>query len=224
MLSLSKIYKSYNKDILVLNNINLFIKKGELVFIVGMSGAGKTTLMKLITREEKPTEGKITLYDSSKKDYIDIEKIKPHIYRRKLGIIFQDYKLIETKNVYENIAYPLHVFGEQRKIIKQEVERIAQIVGIDYLLYKKTTELSGGERQRVGIARALVTKPEILLADEPTGNLDYKTSTDIMKLLSDINKQGTTVIMITHDTNVVKNQPGRIIQIHEGKVIQDLSK
>lgn len=224
MLTLENVSKSYTKNIPVLKNINLHIRKGEMVFIVGLSGAGKTTLMKLITREEKQSSGTIKVLNSSTGERLDIESIKPHIYRRNIGIVFQDYKLISTKNVYDNIAYPLQVFGESSKNIKTRVEEVVQTIGIEYLLYKYPNELSGGEKQRVGIARALVNKPQILLADEPTGNLDYKTTDDIMKLLSIINKKGTTVIMVTHDTNAVSMCHGRILQVHDGEIIQDILK
>lgn len=224
MLTLENVNKSYTKNIPVLKNINLHIKQGEMVFIVGLSGAGKTTLMKLITREEKQTSGTIKMLDTKTNSRIDIETIKPYVYRRQLGIVFQDYKLISTKNVFDNIAYPLQVFGEPAKVIKKRVEAVAQRVGIEYLLYKKPDELSGGEKQRVGIARALVNNPLILLADEPTGNLDYKTTEDIMRLLSSINQSGTTVIMVTHDTNAVSRCHGRILQVHDGEIIQDIIK
>lgn len=224
MLTLENVNKSYTKNVPVLKNINLHIKKGEMVFIVGLSGAGKTTLMKLITREEKQSSGTIKMLDTTTNTRIDIETIKPHVYRRQLGIVFQDYKLISTKNVFDNIAYPLQVFGEPSKVIKKRVEEVVQRIGIEYLLYKKPNELSGGEKQRVGIARALVNNPSILLADEPTGNLDYKTTEDIMRLLSAINQSGTTVIMVTHDTNAVSRCHGRILQVHDGEIIQDIIK
>lgn len=224
MLILENVNKFYTKNVPVLKNINLHIKQGEMVFIVGLSGAGKTTLMKLITREEKQSNGTIKMLDTSTNTRIDIETIKPHIYRRQLGIVFQDYKLISTKNVFENIAYPLQVFGESSTNIKKRVIEVAQRVGIEYLLYKNPDELSGGEKQRVGIARALVNNPSIILADEPTGNLDYKTTEDIMKLLANINKSGTTIIMVTHDTNAVSRCHGRILQVHDGEIIQDIIK
>lgn len=224
MLTLENVNKSYIKNIPVLKNINLHIKQGEMVFIVGLSGAGKTTLMKLITREEKQSSGTIKVLDSVTGERVNIENIKPHIYRRNIGIVFQDYKLISTKTVYDNIAYPLQVFGKSSKEIKKRVEEVVQTIGIEYLLYKYPDELSGGEKQRVGIARALISNPPILLADEPTGNLDYKTTDDIMKLLSLINKQGTTVIMVTHDTNAVSRCHGRILQVHNGEIIQDILK
>ena len=224
MLLLQNVNKSYTINVPVLKNINLHIKKGEMVFIVGLSGAGKTTLMQLITREEKQSSGIIKMYDSKTNELTDIETIKPHIYRRQIGIVFQDYKLISGKNVFDNIAYPLQVFGESSKVIKAEVEKVVQRVGIENLLYKYPNELSGGEKQRVGIARALINKPSILLADEPTGNLDYKTTEDIMRLLTSINKQGTTVIMVTHDTNAVSRSHGRILQVHDGEIIQDMVK
>lgn len=224
MLSLENVNKSYNKNIPVLKNINLNINQGEMVFIVGLSGAGKTTLMKLITREEKQTSGTIKIFNKEINQMVNIESIKPHIYRRQIGIVFQDYKLISTKNVFDNIAYPLHVFGENSKLIKKRVFDVAHIIGIEHLLYKYPNELSGGEKQRVGIARALINKPSILLADEPTGNLDYKTTDDIMKLLSAINRGGTTVIMVTHDTNAVSRCHGRVLQVHDGEIIQDIIK
>lgn len=224
MLIFESVSKSYTKNISVLKNINLRIEKGSMVFIVGLSGAGKTTLMKLITREEKQSGGKIKFLDAKRNSYTDIEMIKPHLYRRQIGIVFQDYKLISTKTVYDNIAYPLHVFGDYPRDIKRQVQEVAQTVGIESLLTKYPNELSGGEKQRVGIARALINKPSLLLADEPTGNLDYKTTDDIMRLFSRINKAGTTIIMVTHDTNAVNKCHGRILQVHDGEIIQDIVK
>lgn len=224
MLMLENITKSYDKENLVLRDINLNIKKGEMVFIVGLSGAGKTTLMKLITREEQPTTGNIFIYDKDLQQMANIENYKPHIYRRKLGIVFQDYKLIDTKTVFENIAYPLQVFGENTTKIKDRVKHITETVGIDYLINKYPSELSGGESQRVGIARALINNPSILLLDEPTGNLDYRTTADIMNILTEINRRGTTIIMVTHDTKAVESCSGRILQVHDGMIIKDIQR
>lgn len=224
MLTLENISKEYTKGIHVLRNINLHIESGDMVFVVGLSGAGKTTLVRLITREEKPTEGTVKILDTKKQRLINIEDYKPHIYRRKLGIVFQDDKLIENKSAFDNVAYPLYVLGENHRRINERVTEIMRMIGIDYLQDKLPSELSGGEKHRVGIARAIINRPSILLADEPTSNLDYKTSNDIMSLLSYINKTGTTIIMVTHDTNAVGNSAGRILQIHDGQIATDIRK
>lgn len=224
MLYLKNVVKRYNSDKTVLKDINLHIHQGEMVFVVGLSGAGKSTLMKLITREEKPTSGTIQIYDNAIGKLVNIDDIKPHQYRRNIGIVFQDVNLIEEKNVFENIAFPLQVLGVGKKEISKRVSEVLQMTGISNLRDKKPNELSGGEKQRVGIARALVNKPSMLIADEPTGNLDYKTTESIMHLLSHINKLGTTIIMVTHDINAVNNSTGRILQIHNGGIHNDVIK
>lgn len=223
MITLENITKKYN-DTTVLRDINLNIPQGDMVFIIGMSGAGKTTLMKLITREETPSSGKIYIKDSLSGKRTDITTYKPHVYRKKLGIVFQDYKLIERKTIFENIAYPLQVFGESKRDIKILVEKVTNMIGIDYLLDKYPNELSGGEMQRVGIARALVTSPSVILLDEPTGSLDPRTTNEIMNLLKRINSFGTTIIMVTHDINAINTSLGRIIRLHDGTIVQDIRK
>lgn len=224
MLYFDNVKKSYEKDKEVLKNINLHIAKGQMVFVIGLSGAGKSTLMKLITREIKPTSGNIRIWDKDKNAHVNIDTIKPYIYRRNIGIVFQDVNLIDEKDVFDNIAFPLQVLGEGRKKIAEKVNEVLSMTGIEHLKFKRPKELSGGEKQRVGIARALVNRPSILIADEPTGNLDYKTTESIMNLLSHINSLGTTVIMVTHDVNAVNNSKGRILQIHDGIIYNDVVK
>lgn len=224
MLYFRDVKKSYTKDKLVLKGINLHIRKGEMIFVIGLSGAGKSTLMKMITREEKPTSGTIQIFNEETHSLVNIDTIKPHIYRRKIGIVFQEVNLIEEKSVFDNIAFPLQVLGENKKTITQRVNEVLSMTGIEYLKNKMPSELSGGEKQRVGIARALINKPSLLIADEPTGNLDYKTTESIMNLLSHINKLGTTVIMVTHDINAVNNSTGRILQIYDGIIYNDVIK
>ena len=224
MLYFRDVKKSYTNDKLVLKGINLHIKKGEMVFVIGLSGAGKSTLMKMITREEKPTSGTIQILNEETNSLVNIDTIKPHIYRRKIGIVFQEVNLIEEKSVFDNIAFPLQVLGENKKIIAQRVNEVLSMTGIEHLKNKMPGELSGGEKQRVGIARALINKPSLIIADEPTGNLDYKTTESIMNLLSHINKLGTTVIMVTHDIIAVNNSTVIILQIYEGIIYNDVIK
>ncbi len=221
MIKFTKVEKQYSDGNMCLKDINLRIDNGEFVFLLGHSGAGKSSLLKLISREEKVTNGKIIV---NKENITNIKDRKIHNYRRKLGIVFQDYKLLQEKTVYENVELALRVVGEDPKNIKQKVMDVLEKVGIADKYNKYPDELSGGECQRVGIARAIVNKPSIIIADECTGNLDMDNSISIMKLLSDINKEGITVIMATHNLELVKEFPRRIVKIEDGKIIYDTKR
>lgn len=221
MIKLTKVEKQYSDGNMCLKDINLRIDNGEFVFLLGHSGAGKSSLLKLISREEKVTNGKIIV---NKENITNINDRKIHNYRRNLGIIFQDYKLLQEKTVYENVELALRVVGENPKNIKQKVMDVLEKVGISHKYNKYPNELSGGECQRVGIARAIVNKPSIIIADECTGNLDMDNSKSIMKLLSEINKDGVTVIMATHNLELVREFPRRIVKIEDGKIIYDTKR
>jgi len=224
MITFEKVTKIYpphkNKtETLVLDEVSFQVEKGEFVSVVGKSGAGKTTLIKLITREEEVTEGKI-LFDG-----VDISKIKNrHLYklRRRIGIIFQDYKLLCSKTVYENIAYALEVTGAPEEEIKRDVPEVLDIVGLTDQSEQFPEQLSGGEAQRVAIARALIHDPDLILADEPTGDLDPYHSKNIVNLLKKINKSGTTVLLATHDKEIVNHLSKRVVTLRNNKVISDV--
>ncbi|QJA08037.1 cell division ATP-binding protein FtsE [Romboutsia sp. CE17] len=213
-----KMYPDGNKT---LKNINLKIDKGEFVFLVGRSGAGKSTLLKLITREEKASKGSVSILGE---DITNIKVNKIHKYRRRLGIVFQDYKLLKDKTVYENVELAMRVVGANPKEIKTRVMEVLQKVGIYHKCNKYPDELSGGECQRVGIARAIVNKPSIIIADECTGNLDIENSRKIVDLLQSINEEGVTIVMATHDTEILKQYNKRIIAIDAGKIIKDTKR
>lgn len=221
MIKLTQVDKQYSDGNKCLDNINLKIDKGEFVFLVGHSGAGKSSLLKLITREEKITDGRIIV---NKENITNIKNRSLHKYRRNIGIVFQDYRLIKEKTVYENVELALRVVGENPKKIRTKVMEALERVGIAHKYKKYPDELSGGECQRVGIARALVNNPSIIIADECTGNLDMENSVSIMKLLSEINKRGITIIMATHNLELVKEFPRRIVKIEGGKIIYDTKR
>lgn len=216
--NVEKIYKDGNKS---LQNINLGIKQGEFVFLVGHSGAGKSTLLKLLTREEKISSGRLSVLGE---EITKIKTRKVHKYRRNLGIVFQDYRLLNEKTVFENVEVAMRVMGHSSKKIRPRVMEVLHRVGIADKCNKYPTELSGGECQRVGIARAIVNKPSIVIADECTGNLDLANSIEILKLLNEINAEGVTVIMATHDTEILKLFPKRIIEIEQGKIMKDTKR
>ena len=220
MIKFVKVNKQYSDEI-CLKDINLKIDKGEFVFLLGHSGAGKSSILKLISREEKITSGKLTV---DKQNIASIKDNKIHKYRRNIGIIFQDYRLLKEKTVYENVELALRVVGENPKKIKQKVMEVLDKVGIADKYNKYPDELSGGECQRVGIARAIVNKPSIVIADECTGNLDMENSISIMKLLNEINEEGITVIMATHNLELVKEFPRRIVKIEGGQIIYDTKR
>ena len=221
MIDLENVKKSYATGVQALNCITLHIDKGEFVFIVGDSGSGKSTLIKLLLKELDPTSGTI------KVNGINLNRMKPRAipkYRRKLWVVFQDFRLLKDRNVYENIAFAQRVIITPTKQIRKNVPKMLSLVGLaeKYKAYPK--ELSGGEQQRVALARALVNQPNILLADEPTGNLDPKNSKEIMKLLETINERGTTVVVVTHNQEIVDAMKKRVIAMHKGVIISDERK
>lgn len=218
MIEFCNVSKVYNNGTEALHNINLKVEKGEFVFIVGSSGAGKSTFLKLITCEERPNEGQV-LIDGQ--DISHIRKGKIPYVRRKMGLVFQDFRLIDHMTVYDNVAFAMRVVGASPKAIKKRVPYILGLVGLQHKAKHYPTEMSGGERQRVGLARALVNNPSMIIADEPTGNIDPALSYEIVDLLSAINERGTTVLMVTHEHSLVKHFHKRIIQIHSGEIVAD---
>ncbi len=210
--------KVYNNGTEALHNINLQIEKGEFVFIVGSSGAGKSTFTKLITCEERPTSGELYVAGD---EVSKIPQRKIPYVRRKMGIVFQDFRLIEHMTVYDNVAFAMRVVGASGRTIKKRVPYILSLVGLQHKAKHLPSELSGGERQRVGLARALVNNPSLIIADEPTGNIDPALSFEIVDLLAEINRRGTTILMVTHEHSLVKHFHKRIIQIHGGEIVAD---
>lgn len=221
MILLDRVTKNYGKDSTALNRVSLHIEPREFVIVVGTSGAGKTTLLKLLTCEERPTSGKIVVGG------IDYDKLKTKdipLLRRKIGTVFQDFKLLPNRTVFENVAFALEIVGMSNKEIKRTVPKVLDIVGLKGKEKNFPGELSGGERQRVAIARAIVRQPKILIADEPTGNLDPKHSWDIVRILEKINKYGTTVILTTHNQDIVNKLKRRVITISHGKLVKDQAR
>ncbi len=220
MILLDRVSKSYNRNTgaAALDRVSLHVEAKEFVIIVGASGAGKSTLLKLLTREEKPTTGKIIVGGI---DYETLKDKEIPLLRRKIGVVFQDFKLLPNKNVYENVAFALEIVGMGNKEIRNTVPRVLEIVGLKGKEKRMPLELSGGERQRVAIARAIVRQPRILIADEPTGNLDPKHAWDVIRVLEKINRFGTTVILTTHNQEIVSKLRRRVITIADGKIISD---
>lgn len=218
MIEFRNVSKVYNTGTEALHNINLKVDKGDFVFIVGSSGAGKSTFLKLITCEERPNSGQIIV------DGVDVSRLRkgkiPYV-RRKMGMVFQDFRLIDHMTVYDNVAFAMRVVGAPARTIKKRVPYILSLVGLQHKAKHYPTELSGGERQRVGLARALVNNPSMIIADEPTGNIDPALSFEIVDLLSEINRRGTTILMVTHEHSLVKHFHKRIIQIHSGEIVAD---
>ena len=221
MISLESVSKSYSNGVSALNDVSLNINEGEFVFIVGDSGSGKSTLIKLLLRELTPTSGRIVVndYDLSK-----LSRRKVAKFRRSIGVVFQDFRLLKDRNVYENVAFAQRVIEVPTRQIKQNVPAMLSLVGLAGKYKAKTRQLSGGEQQRVALARALVNNPPILLADEPTGNLDPRNSWEIMKLLEEINKRGTTVLVVTHNREIVNAMRKRVVTIKKGVVVSDEEK
>lgn len=221
MITFNDVSLQYDAKHTALSNINIHIDKGEFVFVVGASGAGKSTFVKMITHELVPDKGDIIVGG------ITINKLKagkvPY-YRRTLGIVFQDFRLLTEKTVFENIAFVLRVTGAKNRDIKEKVHRALDLVGLRNKEKEFPSKLSGGEQQRVAIARALVNQPVLLIADEPTGNLDPTTSEDIMKLFNEINHMGTTIIMVTHNKDLVNSMHKRVVNIEEGHIVGDVKK
>lgn len=222
MILLDRVTKNYGKSNKpALNRASIHVGAGEFVIIVGTSGAGKSTLLKLLTREEKPSSGKIVVggidYDNLKDKHIPL-------LRRKIGVVFQDFKLLPNRTVFENVAFALEIAGMTNREIKATVPKVIELVGLKGKEKQFPHQLSGGERQRVAIARAVVRQPKILIADEPTGNLDPKHSWDIVRLLEKINKYGTTVILTTHNVEIVNRLKRRVITIDHGKITSDQAR
>lgn len=218
MIHLENVSKVYPNGTEALKNISIDIENGEFVFIVGSSGAGKSTFLKLLIHEEKATFGKIMVNGHN---LMKIKKRRVPYLRRTMGIVFQDFRLIEKMNVYDNVAFAMRVIGTPEKDIKKRVKHVLSLVGLKGKEKRRPNELSGGEQQRVSLARALVNRPEIIIADEPTGNIDPERSFEIMKMLVEINNRGTTVIIVTHEHDLVQEFGGRIIRIDEGEIAED---
>lgn len=215
MLNVSKTYETGNR---ALKNVSITIEDGEFVFIMGRSGSGKSTLLRLLLKEAEPTAGKIIVND------MDLRKMPRRYvpkYRRKLGFVFQDFRLLQDRSVFENVAFAQRVIGASGRQIRQSVPEMLKLVGLSSKYKSLPQQLSGGEQQRVAIARALINRPEVLLADEPTGNLDHGNAIEIMKLLEQINQLGTTVVVITHSQDIVGQMGKRVITIDRGQVIAD---
>lgn len=218
MILFDRVTKVYNRTNTALDRVSLHVEPREFVIIIGTSGAGKSTLLKLLTKEEKPTSGKIVVGG------LDYDKLKDKdipLVRRKIGVVFQDFKLLPNKTVFENVAFALEIVGYGNKEIQHTVPRVLDIVGLKGKEKRMTNELSGGERQRVAIARAVVRQPKILIADEPTGNLDPKHAWEVIKVLEKINRFGTTVLLTTHNQDIVNKLKRRVITIKDGRVVSD---
>lgn len=218
MIEFKNACKSYDNQSLALDDVSFTISDGEFVFIVGASGSGKSTLLKLLTKEEELTSGRIIINDT---DITRLKKRKIPYLRRTMGIVFQDFRVIEKMTVFENVAFAMHIVGARSRDIRRRVPYVLNLVDLGDKARKKVSELSGGEKQRVGLARALVNNPSMIIADEPTGNIDPSMSYEIVELLSQINKCGTTVVMVTHDISIVKKFNFRVIEISEGKLKRD---
>lgn len=218
MIKLEHVSKSYSAGIPALNDVSLNIEEGEFVFVVGDSGSGKSTLIKLLLKELEPTEGTITI-NGRKLNKIRRRQIPK--FRRNIGVVFQDFRLLKDRNIYDNVAFAQKVIGESNRSIKKNVPKLLSMVGLAAKYRSYPRQLSGGEQQRVAIARALINKPKILLADEPTGNLDANNAWEIMKLMEEINEQGTMVVVVTHNLEIVKAMNKRVITMQKGVVIDD---
>ena len=218
MIEMMNVTKKYNKGITAINNLSIQIKDGEFVYVVGPSGAGKSTFIKMMYREEKATKGRIRV---GKYDLMKIRDRQIPYLRRYVGVVFQDFKLLQHKTVYENVAYAMEVIEKSPREIKRRVEDVLELVNLKHRIDNFPNELSGGEQQRVAIARAIVNTPGILIADEPTGNLDPDTSMEIMDILERINEQGTTIVMATHNSQIVNEKKHRVIAIENGQIVRD---
>lgn len=221
MIELKEVTKEYSKGIAALNGVNLKIEQGEFVFIVGDSGSGKSTLIRLMMKELDPTSGSITVMGENlgRMPHKKVPK-----YRRRIGVVFQDFRLLKDRNVYDNIAFALRVTEAPTRVIKQKVPAALSLVGLAQKYKSFPKELSGGEQQRVAIARAIINEPSILLADEPTGNLDPSNSWEIMKLLEEANDRGTTVIVVTHNHEIVNAMKKRVVTMKQGVIVSDEKK
>ena len=221
MIKATDLVKEYKGGVKALDGITLEIEKGEFVFVVGPSGSGKSTFMKLLTKEEEPTGGEVFV---AGKDLSSLPRWRVPYLRRNVGCVFQDFKLLPNKTVFENVAFALEVIGRPKALVQRQVPQILELVGLGEKLDRFPDELSGGEQQRVSIARAFVNRPLILIADEPTGNLDPTTSVGIMRLLDRINRTGTTVVMATHDHAIVDSMRRRVVELESGQIVRDQSR
>ena len=218
LIRMINVEKTYKTGVTAIYDLNLTIEKGEFVFVIGATGCGKSTLIKMLYREERPTSGTINIGG------INVSKLRNrNVYkiRRKIGVVFQDFKLLPKSTVYENVAFALEIFGLPNSEIHEKVLKALELVGLKQKEKNYPNQLSGGEQQRVAIARAIVNGPKLLICDEPTGNLDERTSMEIMKVLEEINKLGTTIIMVTHDTEIVNKLKKRVILLDSGRVVKD---
>ncbi len=219
MIRLENVTKTYPKAARPsLDSVSVSIDKGDFVFFIGPSGSGKSTIVKLLLHEVEPTRGKVVVND---KDVTGMRSWRIPHFRRSIGCVFQDFRLLPTKTAYENVAFALEVIGKSQAVARRVVPEVLELVGLGGKEHRYPHELSGGEQQRVAVARAFVNRPLILLADEPTGNLDPDTSIEIMRLLDRINRTGTTVVMVTHDSNIVNQMRRRVIEIEGGKIVRD---
>jgi cell division transport system ATP-binding protein len=218
MLRFEEVSKIYKGHVTALRDVSVDVQKGEFVFLVGPSGSGKSTFLRLLLREEQPSDGHIVV---AGRDISNLSHWKVPQLRRNIGTIFQDYKLLPSRTVYENVAFAMEVIGRPRHVIRAQVPQVLDLVGLGTKAGRLPTELSGGEQQRVSIARAFVNRPLILLADEPTGNLDPATTVGIMRILDRINRTGTTIVMATHDQRIVDAMRRRVIQLEHGALVRD---
>lgn len=221
MIRMENVTKVYKGEVLALQNATCEVQRGEFVFLVGPSGSGKSTFMRLLNKEEQPDRGRVFV---AGKDIGELPSWKVPFLRRNIGCVFQDFKLLPNKTVIQNVAFALEVIGSPRSVIKSKVPAILELVGLSKKMHNFPDELSGGEQQRVSIARAFVNRPLILLADEPTGNLDPNTSLGIMTLLDRINRTGTTVVMATHDRSIVDKMRRRVVELDRGQIVRDQSR
>lgn len=218
MIEILDVCKTYGTSNRALRDINITIEDGEFVFIMGRSGSGKTTLLRLLIKEEEPTSGEIIVND---RELQRMPRRQIPRYRRTLGIVFQDFRLLKDRNVFENVAFAQRVVGVSSRTIRESVPEMLKMVGLSAKYKSLPEHLSGGEQQRVAIARALINRPEVLLADEPTGNLDHQNALEIMQLLWDINRMGTTVVVVTHSQEIVERMGGRVITLDKGRIVSD---
>ena len=221
MIEFRNVSKTYETGVEAVHNANFIIEKGEFAFLVGSSGSGKSTLIKLILKEEEPTSGNIII---NGRDTTFLKPKRVPYLRRSMGVVFQDFRLLPERTVYDNVAYAMYIVRATKKHIRRQVPMVLSLVGLSNKAKMYPNELSGGEQQRVALARALVNNPSMLIADEPTGNLDPETAWDIMNLLNDINNRGTTVVVATHAKDIVNKMKKRVIQIEEGNIVRDDKK